>query len=519
MQAYLNLLRKVLMDGESHDDRTGVGTLSLWGESFRHRMRSGFPLITTKKVPLRLVFEELMWFLRGSTNEKELSEKNVTIWQEWATAEQCAKFGREEGDLGPVYGKQLRAFGEYSRSLIPVERREPSGMDYEPPFRIQQCTTWEVIGECKEKGRPFVTVRFGSGFERTIRKCQVTAGHIRDPYSVTASGVGYSGGFQAKSQIDKQLKKTWSHMLDRCYKKSCKEYKFYGAVGVSVCPKWHNLSEFIKDAKTLPGWVMKEKNPSEYQLDKDHFRASVYSPNTCIWIPKSMNSAYANRRPFIAKGPGGREQYGISVADFAEKHGLNSHGISRVIRGDRDHHKGWSFRECEDRGLGFSTPVDQVQSLLSDIKSNPNSRRLVVSMWNPVDAKQVALPPCHTLWQVKVHQSKRSMSLCLYARSIDIFLGLPFNIASYGLLLEMLCWATGYRPEHLVIHFGDLHLYKNHIPQAHVQLARQPHPLCHVYINKQPGNDPLESILGLKWTDIDVADYVHHPKIEAEVAV
>jgi thymidylate synthase len=242
-------------------------------------MRTGFPLLTTKRIPLRWVFEELRWFLSGSTNNADLQASGVNIWDEWSTSEQCAKFQREEGDLGPVYGHLWRNFGG-----------------------------------------------------------------------------------------------------------------------------------------TL--------------------------------------------------------------------------------------------------GYGF----DQIAKLLDDILSQPNSRRLIVSGWHPFEATQVALPPCHTLWQVKCHGDSE-MSLSLYARSIDIFLGLPFNIASYGLLLKMLSHVTGRRARELVISFGDLHLYNSHVDQANVQLQRGPHSLPEVLIGERFEQTSLQQLLAIQWSDIKCVGYEHHPKIEAPVAI
>lgn len=112
MQSYLELLKDVLWTGEVHQDRTGVGTRSVFGRQWRHKMNEGFPLLTTKKIPLRWVFEELRWFLSGSTDVQSLQASGVDIWDEWATEEQCDRFGREQGDLGPIYGHLWRNFGE-----------------------------------------------------------------------------------------------------------------------------------------------------------------------------------------------------------------------------------------------------------------------------------------------------------------------------------------------------------------------------------------------------------------------
>ena len=282
MQSYLNLMRDVLENGEAHEDRTGVGTLSVFGRQFRHNMADGFPLLTTKKLPLRWIFEELRWFLSGSTNVADLHAVGVTIWDEWADKEHCQKFGRSTGDLGPVYGHLWRNFG--------------------------------------------------------------------------------------------------------------------GTI--------------------------------------------------------------------------------------------------------------------EENGFG----TDQIYNLLRGIDMNPNSRRLIVSGWHPEEATQVELPPCHTLWQVKCH-ADNSMSLSLYARSIDTFLGLPFNIASYALLLEMLCFVTGKKARELIISFGDLHIYRNHLEQVHTQLERDPFKLPTVRVDAAIKRSPLETLLGITWNDIELFDYMSHPKIEAPVAV
>jgi thymidylate synthase len=284
MDSYHKLLVDVMQNGRGHADRTGVGTRSVFGRQWRHDMQTGFPLLTTKRVTARWVFEELRWFLSGSTNNADLIAAGVDIWTEWATAEQCAKFGREEGDLGPVYGHLWRNF---------------------------------------------------------------------------------DGDYIAKTQ-------------------------------------------------------------------------------------------------------------------------------------------------------GF----DQIAQLLSDIQKSPNSRRLIVSGWHPAKATQVALPPCHTLYQLKCYEDTREISLSLYARSIDIFLGLPYNIASYAFLLSMIGFATGYTPLELVISFGDLHLYNNHAAQASEQLSRTPYVLPSLEISESARcATPLETLLNIKWEHIKINGYKHHPKIEADVAV
>lgn len=304
MIQYLNLLQHIRDYGVPHEDRTGVGTRSVFGYQFKADMSGGaFPLLTTKKVPMRWVFEEWAWMVSGSTDERKLREKGVDIWAEWATPEKCAKFNRQEGDLGPVYGWQLRHFGaEY----VPL---------------------------------------------------------------------------------------SWSTERER----------------------------------------------------------------------------------------------------------------AAVIHG-RGH--------------------DQVWNLVHDLRTNPYSRRHVVSMWNPAQAGQVELPPCHTLFQVKVEGpveelgiKRPRLSLELFARSIDSFLGLPFNIASYALWLAALAHVCDYDRGTLVISFGDVHIYRNHLEAVETQLQRPVLGLPRLRINEALRGKGFPGLVGMVWEDITVEGYNPAPAIPAPVAV
>ena len=297
MYAYLNLLKDILDNGENHEDRTGVGTLSVFGRQIRFDLRDGFPLMTTKRVFPGWIWDELEWFLSGGTSVASLyniSKRNghqpCSIWDEWATEEQCAKFGREPGNLGPIYGA--------------LWRRYPIG------------------------------------------------------FAVTEAG--------------------------------------------------------------------------------------------------------------------------------AE----STHG----------------------------TVNDQINNLCIDIASNPESRRLIVTGWHPFWQRKVTLPPCHTLWQLKVH-NRAEISLHLYARSIDSFLGLPYNIASYAWIVELLAHAFGLKARELIISFGDVHIYKSHLKQVELQLSREPRPLPKLKINHLIKGKGLTTLTSAAWQDMSISDYNPHPSIKAEVAV
>lgn len=264
MKAYLDLLRTIRDHGAQKGDRTGTGTVSIFGHQLRFDLSERFPLVTTKKIHLKSVIHELLWFLRGETNVRSLNEVGVTIWDEWAD---------ERGELGPVYGKQWRSWA-------------------------------------------------------------------------TADG----------------------------------------------------------------------------------------------------------------------------------------------------------------------RSVDQITWLENEIRTNPNSRRLVVSAWNVGEIERMALPPCHTLFQFYVNDGR--LSAQLYMRSADVFLGVPFNIASYALLTTMLAQVTGLAPGDFVLTFGDAHLYLNHLEQVDRQLSREPFdgPVMKL-------NPAVRSIFEFRYEDFTLEGYQHHPGIKAPVAV
>ena len=280
MRAYLDLLRRILDEGNDRPDRTGTGTRGVFGHQMRFDLADGFPLLTTKQTHLRSIIIELIWFLRGDTHVDFLEERRVRIWNDWATAEQTARFGRSEGDLGPVYGHQWRNYG-------------------------------------------------------------------------------------------------------------------------------------------------------------------------------------ATRRP-----DGSYENDG----------------------------------------------VDQISAAVDLIRNQPSSRRIIVTGWNPAEATQVALPPCHTLFQFYVAGDR--LSCQLYQRSADVFLGVPFNIASYALLTMMMAQVCGLKPGEFVHTFGDVHLYNNHVEQARLQLSRDVRPLPRMELDPS-----VTDIFDFRYPHMKLVGYDPHPHIGAEVSV
>lgn len=264
MRQYLDLLQRVLNEGVQKEDRTGTGTLSVFGHQMRFNLEEGFPLLTTKKLHLKSIIYELLWFLRGDTNVQYLQEHGVSIWNEWAD---------ENGDLGRIYGKQWRAWRDYNGGII-----------------------------------------------------------------------------------------------------------------------------------------------------------------------------------------------------------------------------------------------DQITEAVETIRNNPDSRRIIVSAWNVADLGDMALPPCHALFQFYVANGR--LSLQLYQRSADIFLGVPFNIASYALLLMMMAQVTGLEAGEFIHTLGDAHIYNNHLEQVKLQLTREPRPLSQMVLNPD-----VKNIFDFKYEDFQLTGYDPHPHIKGEVAI
>jgi len=282
MKQYHELLKSILAHGKEHQDRTGVGTISHFGYQTRFDLREGFPIVTTKKIPFRWVAEELFWFLSGDTNEANLRARGVDIWAEWADEEHTQRFGREPGDLGPVYGYLWRSFG----------------------------------------------------------------------------------------------------------------------------------------------------------------------------------------------------------GDYPRRNG-----------------------------------VDQIANLINEIDRNPNSRRLIVTGWDPHHADQVDLPPCHTLFQFKV-EAESILHCQLYQRSADAFLGVPFNISSYALLMHLVTHSCGLEVGEFIYTLGDYHIYKNHLDQVEQLLSREPLPLPRLEILDEGRRlRGLEGLLAMRYENLNLVGYKSHGRIAAPVAV
>jgi thymidylate synthase len=262
----------------------------------------------------------------------------------------------------------------------------------------------------------------------------------------------------------------------------------------------------------LPGYDQRVSDiDTRYVLDKDtRGNGFVYGPNFCAWITDLENSHARADTLYTVEKNGVKYSFTIPSV-FCREHGLPINSLSAL----------WTGRKNAKIRHGFTfvrkTPlrqgVDQIQNLIDGIKADPYSRRHVVDAWNPAAVPLMALPPCHNFWQVYVH-TDGTMDILLYMRSNDGFLGAPFNIASYSLLLMMVAQVTGYKPGKLIHTMGCVHLYRNHVDAYLIQKDRTILPPPTVTLNPE-----IKSIFDFKFEDIILDNYNPHPAIKAPVAV
>lgn len=458
-RAYLKLLQELVDESEKGNlvqDRTGVGTYNLFHRTLRFDLSKGFPLLTTKRMFLKSILGELIWFISGSTNANTLKDKyGCTIWEEW--------------QMPYVLDKKF----------VSVKRKS---FDYIP----------------------------------------------------------YHGNFRVDKRVDKELREllyqTWMGMMKRCYDPNDDSYRFYGEKGVSVSKEWHDFSCFVKDVQNIPQWWYKLNNPKDFTLDKDYFGSNQYNKESCVWLHHKENKPY---KVIVATSPSGVKTMHGGLNECSETLNISESSLSRFIKGNtkgqlkgnNKKFKGWSFDYFDDSGeillrkeliqageLGKIyghqwrnfNGFDQISWLINEIKTNPTSRRLYVTGANPNDRYSQALDCCHNYFQVVIKNGK--LNLYFQMRSTDVFLGLPYNIASYAVLAHMLALETGYEVGELVYSGVDVHLYSNHIEQAKEQLSRQPFGSPRLVINKKPFFD-------YELSDFDLKCYVYHPTIKADVAV
>lgn len=442
MKPYLDLMQDILDNGYQKGDRTGTGTLSVFGRQLHFDLSEGFPLLTTKKLHIRSIIYELLWFLNGDTNIQYLTDNNVHIWSSWAN---------EQGELGPIYGNRWRSWGQ-PKSIIAPKPKLRSGL---------KATYLGVANGSNKEGHP--------------------------------------------------LKKTWEGMIARCYDQNNIGYHLYGGKGVHVVDDWLEFEKFASDAKQLPSSC---PNGEKLVLDKDGIgNGFVYGPDTCQWVTPRENSLLKWDKSVVLKNQQGDEFLVSNPTQFCIDQHLPedaNKNLSDLWTGRKNAKEryGFSLVSCNPR----KQSIDQISQVINDIKTNPDSRRLIVSSWDVSWVNYMALPPCHLLFQFYVADGK--LSCQLYQRSADTLIGLPFNIASYALLTHLVAQQCDLAVGEFVWTGGDVHLYLNHLEQARLQLTRKPYPLPQLKIKRK-----ADSIFTYQFEDFEILDYQAHPHIKAAVAV
>lgn len=543
MKQFHNLYAKILAEGVVIEgDRTGIGTRSIFGHQMRFDLRKGFPLLGTKFTSFKVAANELLWMIRGDTNENWLRERGVTIWKEWAD---------ENGDLFDIYGKQMRRMEVATPQWKVIKRRSPQDdgrplgvvLHYDLVDPNDVTNRGKLTGEIHVNGHGHKFVVLDSLGERRykvqfvatgafaeIDSSNVRAGNVKDPLYPEVYGVGYMGTQKNPNDTDKRrrAKRMWKAMLGRCYSQSHASYVKYGAEGVTVCRRWHCFSAYYADLSTLPGYENWLREPTKYALDKDYYGSMQYGPKTCVFISREINGIISNGKPVT---------YGAEVFPTmklcAEALDVPYETLKSWLQGalkTTTYDKVKSVAYLPMANDEVYRPVmwfDQLTTTIEQLRKSPKARRHIISMWNSADMmpgeEKAALSACHAfvqfyarpLGEPGLNGEEYGISCHLYQRSADAFLGVPYNCAFYSLLTHMIAHLTNMVPEEFIWTGGDTHLYLNHDDHARRFLKRSENlPLPTLKIKRK-----VESIDDFALDDFEVIGYRHLGKIAAPVAV
>lgn len=563
--AYRQLCLDVLRDGERKENRTGVDTLSTFGLHYNLDLEAGFPLLTSKFIAWKNIVVEMLWFLSGQTDISILKRHGCKFWDAWVD---------EEGRVPSAYGAFWTNFPPAQEPEV-VSAREPNGNDYVKPsfpaltpekghewcgqmFESQKFGSFRVIRHVgtDAEGRGLFDIQFAAtGYvKRSVRRDVIQQGTVRDRYAATLHGVGYYGERTPRTALDKDLLKVWRHMMDRCYDPKCKEFPYYGLKGVTVCKRWHNFANFHADCRVLPNWINKRDNPKKYALDKDFYSAQCYSPATCVWLSHQDNRLYAHAKAVRIEYPDGEVAIVLSATDAAAASKLSRWRVLACLE-HGDAFRGFKFSWAEGAHRK-PLPNNQIAWVLAEMVKNPMSRRMIVSAWAPGNAQTSKLPPCHAMFVFNVQNAtmrttnthdepdfvaekigtERRLCLHLTQRSCDVALGVPYNIASYALLMHIASRISGIEVGTFSHTLVDAHLYTrkpdgsmgefDHLPGIHEQIARAPRPMPKLVID--PSIRTLADIEALMAPEVttehilemfQLEGYDPHPAIHFKVAV
>jgi thymidylate synthase len=569
---YQNLLKDILENGVKKETRNG-GTLSVFGRQIRHKMSDGFPLITTKKMYTKAIVAELLYFLRGNTSIEYLVDNDCNIWNgdlskyhgvDVPKYKELAKSDSNLYEGGAIYPHQWRNFGsnDYNRKRIKI------------PFKTSFIKeSYNLNSNDENVGKEYSTLEYGNyivldSFKqghrnethykiqfintntiKNVRRDKLGT-NIIDSYMASKNGVACVGEYKKYSHLNiEKLKNIWNGMISRCYNPSNDNYMYYGGKGVYVENRWLCFEYFLSDVDKIKNWENKVSNWDEYELDKDVYGDGFkYSLETCCWLSKSDNLKKSKEKFNYIVSNGVDEYEFINHVDFMNNFKINNQGnFASMLRGDRPNCEGW-YLIIKNK---LSDGVDQIQELINTLKTNPDSRRMLVTAWNPTQLHDLCLPACHYGFQVYTRELSleerkqifedrgyvcdvwpfngdwcgeydgfgiptRAISLMFNMRSNDVPLGLPFNISSYGLLLEIIGKMVNMIPDELITNLGDAHIYKNQVDGVKEQLTRKPFELPKLVISDQINfNGSVDEFLNsCLITDFIIENYQSHPTIK-----
>lgn len=553
MQNYLSLLNDILNHGTPSADRTNTGTISLFGPQIRFDLQKGFPAVTTKKLQFNAVKAELLWFIEGSGDERRLAEiqygtrddAKTTIWTANANADYWKPKAKFQGDLSRVYGVQWRKWDVYDKwetSVTLVKQATKNGKNspfsldiaLEQPdytnadelvgqvFITNNCGKLKVLKKIGTRnGNTYYKAQFLEGIKTIVEASRpnIRKGCVKNPYAMSAAaGNGCYGIITKKQPYLTRAYNMWLNMMERCHGNDPLRTLEYKQKGIFVDSEWRCFSNFFRDIHNLVGFSKWRSDPSKYDLDKDYFGNLFYGKETTIFLPNWYNAyilTNATGQLYTAQNKKTGEIFKFTSSAFFNKWSGTSGYVDRAFRMQKGQTKDWIFSK-EDPPVGYKWRQkfyhDQLLELIENIKNDPFSRRHILMAYNPGEIDQMALPPCHMMCQFYVRNDE--LSCQMYQRSQDVFLGGPFNYASYALLTHMIAQVCNLTPKELIVTVGDCHLYNNHVDQVQEQLKRSPKPLPTLWLNPA-----ITDIEHFKMEDIRLVNYAHHPALTAPMAV
>lgn len=534
---YIRIANNVINQGTwKMNSRTGKNCLFYHGDMMKFDLSSGqFPLLTTKKMAYKSMVGELIGFLRGVDNAKDFRDLGCKFWD--ANANESVDWlktpnRKGEDDLGRIYGVQARnrqtffeitpkTFIKPDHQKIPLpvfvidEHIEKSKHDGEI-YNSANHGQFKVIGACRDGD----FIKYGIQFTNTgFIKYNVPSKHLKDGatvkdiYAPSYCDIACMGDISAfDDKLVNLLKGTWRDMISRCYSTERRmNSAWYKDEGVFVDDYWLVFANFLKDFTKIDKWELKLEFSDVYSLDKDFYFSNKYSLETCVWASKTEQVINSRQgKQFIAVSPSGEVYHEIGLSIFANKHNINPSSAYMALRSGVKIN-GWDLKSVNINKNYRIRIDDQLAHCIAKIKHNPSDRRMIVDHWNPNELHMMSLPPCHMMYQFGIRDGY--LDLCMYQRSCDLPLGIPMNIASYALLLELIAKVTGLKAGVFTHFMWNIHIYEDQLDAMKKQLLNVPKKSPRLKINCDLNSlDDIDN--KLKVSDIVFEDYQHHDAIK-----